>query len=210
MKCKWILVAALIGLPIATASALPISYISATAVPTSFTPSGGAFELGVLEISGNTPVFVHYEDGSRGVVDPANFLISTDLKSDDSAGGRARGLFEGGDLAINDGLGTDLLSGTILSLNLVETFDNMGILGASGLFSADSGSLLDDFGQPMGSVYEILFQVSPRTLSDLSAGFTGYGNISLTPVEPGVIPEPATICLLSVGLLSFALRRRKR
>ncbi|NQT19150.1 MAG: hypothetical protein HQ592_05560, partial [Planctomycetes bacterium] len=106
MKWKWIIVAALIGLPIATASALPISYISATAVPTSFTPSGGEYGLGVLEISGNTPVFVHYEDGSRGVVDPANFLISTDLKSDDSAGGRARGLFEGGDLAIKDGLGT--------------------------------------------------------------------------------------------------------
>ena len=171
MKCKWILVAALIGLPIATASALPISYISATAVPTSFTPSGGEYGLGVLVISGFTPDFIHYDGGSHGVVDPASFLISTDLKTDDSAGGRAQGLFEGGDLAIKDGSGSDLLRGTILSLNLVETFDNMGILGASGLFSADSGSLLNDFGQPMGSVYEILFSF-------------GRGHSSTLPFRP--------------------------
>jgi hypothetical protein len=211
MKAKWILAAILIGLVATTASALPISYISAAAVPTVFTPDIGVYGLGILEIGGTTPVFVHYIDASQDVVDGASFLMATDLQADTSAGGRAQGLFSGGVLAIQDAGGSDLLRGAILSLNVAETFDNMGILGATGLFSADSGSLLSDFGQPLGSVYEILFQVNPRTLSDLSQPFTGYGNISLTPVEPeGAIPEPATMCLVSVGLLGFAALRRRR
>lgn len=211
MKAKRILAAILIGLVASTASALPISYISAAAVPTAFTPQGGAFGLGILQIGGTTPVFIHRIDGSQDVAEGANFQISADLEIDTSFGGRAQGLFTGGILAIQDSSGSDMLRGTILSLNVSETFDNMGILGANGLFSADSGSLLSDFGQPLGSVYEILFQVSPKTLSDLSQPFSGYGNLSLTPVEPeGVIPEPATMCLVSVGLLSFAALRRRR
>ena len=84
-----------------------------------------------------------------------------------------------------------------------DAFPNR-MLCATGSFTVEGGSLIDDWAQPYGSIYEILFEVDPRILADLSTGFSGRSNISLAPV-----PEPVAIVLLAFGIGGLALRRRR-
>lgn len=212
MKARWIFGVLIVGVWAATAAALPISYISASVVPTSFTPIGGIHGKGKLEIKGDTPIIVHREDGSQEVFS-GYVNLTTFLKEDLSSGGIVQGLFQQGSVTLTASGGGGLLTGSLISLTLQETFDDMGILGASGLFRVNSGTLKDDFGLPGGSIYEILFQVQPASISDLKSPFSGFGNITLAPTDLSqseLIPEPVTVSLLSIGLIGLALAKRKR
>jgi len=196
----------LVGIIAAGAFATPISYISATTVPTSFSPLGGDFGLGELTLSGDRPLIVHYIDGSQVPFQGGSISLVSDLKIDASSGGQLVGIFSGGSLALKDSGGNDLLSGTITGLTLSEVFNDVGILAANGTFTATSGSLLADFGYQNGLLYQIVFEVQPAVLGDLTVPFAGSSNISLAPI----IPEPATIGLLMLGMAGLAAYRRKR
>ena len=132
-----------------------------------------------------------------------SFVLTTFLKMDVSAGGIASGQFEDGDLSFLDNGANILLAGHIGDINLIETFNNMGILAGEGQFVVTGGSLSGDFVPPMGDIVQITFQVVPTTLNDFSQDFTGVSNITMTP-----IPEPVTIGLFTIGGL-FLSRRKK-
>jgi len=205
MMAKWVLALTAGVLWAFSASALPISCISATTVPTDFIPDIGIYGNGVLELDGTLPLIIHYQNGTQGVLKDSGFYMVSDLFSDNSVAGKVRAQFIGGNLSLTDSAGDVLLSGRVLSLNLTEVFSDIGMLSAVGSFRAENGSLLTDWGYPEGSVYQLVFQVQPRTLSDLSVPFTGTSNISLVP-----IPEPATLALLAIGAGGLILRRRCR
>jgi hypothetical protein len=191
----------IVGLLAGAAGATPISYISACVVPVSFTPEGGDYGLGVLNIEGVQPAVFHYSDGSQGVALNVSFWLSTSLKSDSSLAGRTVGLFGEGALTLRDDEQNVLLGGTILDLAVEETFGNLGVFTATGLFEVESGSVLADFGSSLGAIYEIMLQVRPASLDDFGIPFAGNSNISLAPVPPeGAVPEPGPMCLLALGL----------
>ena len=197
--CVGVLLAAFAG----SVSGTPIEYISATTVPSSFTPTGGDFGLGVLLLSGVRPLVLHYAD-TQTVLYDSQFLLSTSLKVNMSDDGQVRGLFEGGTLRLLDSSGDELLVGEVHSVSLSEFFDNLGILTASGTFSVESGSLKSDFGRN-GIVFELMFSVEPRSVEDFSQGFSGFSDLSLTPI----IPEPITLTALGIGLVGLIARRRR-
>lgn len=186
----------IVGLLAGAAGATPISFISASVIPVSFTPVGGEYGLGVLSIEGLQPAVFYYSDGSQEVALNVSFELSTSLKSDTSAAGRAMGAFAGGALTLRDDEQNMLLGGPILDLMVEETFDNLGIFAATGLFSVESGSVLADFDSPLGAIYEIMFEVHPAAVNDFGVPFEGNSNISLAPV----VPEPGPMCLLLLGL----------
>jgi len=204
VKFKTLSALVFVGLIAAGASALPIAYISATTVPTSFSPIGGAFGLGELALSGTRPLIVHYVDGSQVPFQGGSIALEADLQIDSSSGGQVVGVFGAGSVSLKDSAGNDLVSGTMTNLTLSEVFNDIGILAANGTFIPTSGSLLPDFG-PYGLIYQITFEVQPAALGDLSGEFVGRSNLSITPV-----PEPATIGLLMMGLAGLAAYRRKK
>jgi len=185
------------------ASALPIDYISATTVTTTFVASGGANGIGELSLDGTLALIVHSENGQQTSLLNSSFHLDTSLVQDLSDGGILNGEFAGGSLLLKDSNGV-LLQGTIDLLLLTESFNDMGMISATGSFTVEGGSLIDDWAQPYGSIYEILFEVDPRILADLNTGFSGRSNISLAPV-----PEPVAIVLLAFGIGGLALRRRR-
>jgi len=196
MKIEGLAALALVGLMAVAAGATPIIGISGSSIDAAFTPSGGAYDKGVLSMDDIVPIIVDYQGLGPSVLPGCHFAMSTDLNEDFSSGGIVLGLFLGGD---------------VVSMTLTEPFDNCGILTASGIFTADAGTLLADFG-PIGESHEIIFNVEPAFLDDLTVPFTGDGSITLTPDggqgEP--IPEPATVCLICMALTGLALRRKRR
>ena len=201
MKTRVLCVLLLIGVFAIGAYATPISYISATTVPTSFNAGTGIFSL-----EGVRPLIVHYTNGVQLPFAGGTISMITTLASDNSTvDGRVSGLFNGGTISIKDAGGVDLLSGSVNDLTVSEVFDNIGILAANGTFTPTSGSLLNDFGSS-GLVYQIIFQVDPAAIDNLTVSLSGLSNLSLAPV----VPEPITLGLLSLGLAGLAAYRRKR
>lgn len=205
MKTRLFCAFILVGLIAAGAYSTPISYISATTVPTSFVPYGGDFSKGIFSVSGVRPLIVHYSDGSQVPFQNGTIEMVTSLKTLTSVDGRASGVFESGTISLKDSSGADLLSGSVTEVKLSEVFDNLGVFAANGTFTPTSGSLLGDFGAN-GLVYQIVFQVQPTSVDDLTIPLSGFSNVSLAPV----VPEPITLGLLSLGLAGLAAYRRKR
>jgi len=188
----------------------PISYISATTVPSSFAPTGGDFGLGVLTLSGRLPLVVHYSDLSQVPLENSTFSLITSLQKDQSENGVVQGQFVGGRLELRDADGLVLLAGNIYEALAYEVFADQPYLPVTltinGMFRADSGSLLTDFTGPNGKIYEIIFSITPRAIDGFSEAFSGQSNISLAPM----IPEPLTIGLFSLALGGLALSRRRK
>lgn len=187
----------------ATASAVSVDYVSSTTIPTTYTAG-----TGVLELIGVRPLDIFLDDGSHVVVADVEWLLTTTLLADLSSGGMVSGSFAGGSITLTDGSGggTVLLSGTVDFLFLMEMGDGSGVMTAIGeIISVSTTGSLSDWVATTGNVYDLVFEVDPFTVSDLSESFSGKSDVTLSP-----IPEPLTIALLGIGLAAMAIRRRKR
>ena len=180
-----------------------IDSINADDVDTSFVATGGDFGLGVMSITDFANIDVEWVDNSQTSYVGGSFSLITSLEDDYSEGNLAKGLFSGGTVVVKDGSGANLLTGEIISMNVVEVFDGFGILTGAGQFVVTGGSLESQFA-PAGNVYQLTFEISPAGLSDFSQAISGRSDVSLTP-----IPEPATICLFGIGAAMLARKKRK-
>jgi len=188
------------------AHATPISYISATTVPSDFTPDCGDFGLGIFVMSGVRPIVLHYPD-AQVVIEDVSFFLSAHLKTDTSAGGHLEGYFQHGEVRLLDDQGGELLVGNVDELVMSEFFNDLGILTAAGRLTVLSGSLGPTFGHA-ADVFDIVFEIQPRALGHLGQGFAGCSDVSFLPV----MPEPSTLAMLGIALGSLIVgyRRRKR
>ncbi|HBG27432.1 MAG: hypothetical protein A2Y10_09890 [Planctomycetes bacterium GWF2_41_51] len=176
-----------------TTYAATIQSITANNAATSFNSTTGLFSMigsgGIVEYtSGNA-----YINGQ--------FTLSMSLAADTSASGIAKGTFNSGTFSYNDG-STLLLAGSFSSFNIVESFDNFGMLAGYGNFNVTGGSLQSAFGS-IGNLVNISFSVNPITISSFASDFTAISHMTVTSV-----PEPATIAIISLGVLSI-FRKRK-
>lgn len=188
------------------AYAIPISYISATTVPTHFSTTGGDYGQGILTLDAVRPLAVYYGE-TKVVIDNVTFHLTAHFLADLSAGGVVMGTFDGGEVLLTDSLNNDLLIGQVQTLLIAEYVNDVGMLTATGNFTVTGGSLASDFG-PTGLIFDLVFQVEPQALSDFSQPFDGLSNISLTP--EAAVPEPATIAFLGIGLAGLVIRRKAR
>ena len=193
----------------ATASAIPIDYVSATTVVTTYD-----YTTGVLTLDSVRPLDIYHEGGSHTVVLDVPFHLTTTLVAS-LATGEVSGRFEDGSVVLTDGSGggTVLLSGTVDYLLLMEMGDGTGVMTATGEITsvATTGPLADWVGDA-GTIYDLIFEVDPITINNLTLeNFSGNSNVTLSPIpELPPIPEPLTIALLGIGLAGMAIRRRKR
>ena len=187
----------------ATASAVPVKHVSATTVPTTYTAG-----TGVLDLIGVRDLDIALTDGSHVVVPDVEWLLTTTLLTDFSSSGVVSGSFAGGSITLTDGSGggSVLLSATVDFLLLMEMGDGTGVMTAIGeIISVSTTGALGEWSGAAGSVYDLVFEVDPITVSDLSESFSGNSDVTLSP-----IPEPLTIALLGIGLAGMAIRRKKR
>ena len=193
------LFAVVLFITVLPAFATPIKSMSATNAGTSFVGSAG-----VLTMNGVGGINVEYTDGTV-TYGSGQFSLNTTLAigGDHSSGGIASGSFVGGAFSYKDVSHNVLLSGTIVSFNLVETYNNSGMFWGEGYFTVTGGNLQLDFA-PAGNMVDISYSITPNTISDFSSSFTGSSNMTVLP-----IPEPMTIGLLSMGGLAI-LRKKKR
>jgi hypothetical protein len=195
---KSIFVASVIVLSVMSVSWGTIKSINVNGVDSTYTAGSG-----VLSLVDAADVVVENTVGVQTTYVNGSFNMTTTLAADVSAGGIASGQFVGGSLAFLDGGANVLLAGNILSLNLIEVFNNIGLLAGNGQFQVTGGSLSGDFVYPTGDIVQISFNVF-NGISDFAKDFDGDSNLSMTPI----VPEPVTIGLLSIGGL-FLIRRKR-
>ena len=186
------------------AAATPLRSVSAVDIAAGFAPGGGAHGLGELTAVGAADVVVEDVNDQQTTYAGGSFEMTASLLADNSAGGLAAGEFSGGALVFRDSGGADLLTGDLIELLLYEVGNDMGMLAGSGLFEVTGGSLQAGFLETHGEIFQMFFQVTPSNIDNFAAAFTGFTDITITP-----IPEPATMWMLALGGLA-ALRRRRR
>ena len=197
---------AIICVGAASASADPITHVSADTVYTYFDPNEGP-GLGRLDFEQDTPVEFDYDDGTCVVYEDAYIHIWTDLVQDNSSGNLASGHFEGGGFVILDEFDNVLLEGDVEWMDLAEVFDDMGFFSGMGVLTITGGDLAGDFGS-MGEIYNMSFRITPRDIDDFSGYFEGDSDLTIMPV----IPEPCTIVMISASLLGgtgLVIRKRR-
>jgi hypothetical protein len=180
--------------------------MSATNVGTSFAGGIGS----ALTMSGTGGINVEYISAPVYTYTGGLFSLTTTLASDTSSGGLARGTFTGGTFSYKDGPGstaTTLLSGSITSLSLTETYNGSGRLFGDGQFTVTGGSLQPNFGLlgSYGDMVDISFTVIPKTISNFASSFTASSDVTVLPS----VPEPTTIGLLGMGGLMLFRKKIK-
>jgi len=145
-----------------------IQSMSATGLTTSFTADDG-----VLSIWDTADIVVENTLGQQTTYTQGEFDLNTLLQTDASSGGIAIGSFAGGYLSFTDSSDNALLTGDIVSIDIVEPFDGWGMLTGQGQFKVTGGILESDFALPHGDIVQITFNVSPASIGDFSADFTG-------------------------------------
>lgn len=101
---------------------------------------------------------------------------------------------------------TTYLAGTISSFNLIEAFDNGGMLAGMGAFSVNAGStLLPTFGST-GNIVDITF-FAPAALNNFNTMNFSSSPQTLSNFTITSVPEPATMGLLGLGAFGLLKRR---
>lgn len=194
-----IIFAATLCITVLPAFAGPIPQI----ISMSATNAGTSFAGGTLTMNGVGGINVEYAGGTV-TYGSGIFSLNTTLASDNSSGGIASGTFTGGAFSYKDSGSTTLLSGSISSFNLVETYNGSGMFFGEGSFVVTGGSLQPNFGS-LGNMVDISYSIVPKTISDFSSSFTGSSNMTVLPV-----PEPATVSLLTIGVLAILKRKNSK
>jgi hypothetical protein len=179
----------------------------------SFIGNDGIDASGTIAISGGVAI-----SGSINVVNvPLESLPGTTTASGDllTAGGDVRN--HGGDVITYD---------TVANALNDPVFDNTGVCFASGFYGYDGGTpeynaLVNIWGNGPGSYSMFIGEANPAYLNPDGTAIAGAPHNEIQWVyvydEPGTltlamapVPEPATVGLVSAGLLGLlALRRRK-
>lgn len=176
--------------------AVTIQSITANNAITQFNHTTGLFTMA------GTGGIVKYESGNAAL--SGSFSLSLFLQNV-SAGTTATAALKPsttGSFAFTDG-STNYLSGTITSFNIVEVFNGGGMLAGQGAVTVSgSSTLLPDFGLT-GEIVNITFFVPSGIDNFNSMSFnSAASNFTITSV-----PEPATIAMLSLGVLSVFRKR---
>ena len=203
MKKERLFLACLGVLFLSSVSFATIVSVNANYVDGGFTASGGDFGIGVFSLSDTADIVVEETGGGQTTYSGGSFSLTTSLENDVSVGTIASGEFSGGSFSIMDNTPSALFEGNILFINMQELYDNFGVLGGVGQIQVTGGSLSGNFIPATGEIVEITFQVVPASINDFQQNFVGASNLALTPV-----PEPATICLLGLGVLGLLRKRR--
>jgi hypothetical protein len=190
-----LLMAGLAVLSLAMPASAAIKSISADDMATTFVVSGGS---GSLAVNDAVDIVVEYLDGTQATYDQSHWTLTSTLINDWSLGGRADADFAGGQIVLTQGT-TELFKASLIDLALTETRNSSNVLSGAGTFAVVGGSLYPEFG-PEGDVFMVEFRLT-RSITDFASSFDGRSNVTLVPV-----PEPATLCLLSLG--GLALKRR--
>ena len=107
-----------------------IRSMSATGLTTSFTAGDGG-----LSILDTAAIVVENTLGQQTIYTQGEFDLNTLLQTDASSGGIAIGYFAGGYLSFTDSSDNALLTGDIVSINIVESVDGWGMLTGQGQFN---------------------------------------------------------------------------
>jgi len=203
MKTAWALVFIILLSPLA-ATAAPIVLIDLTTLPTSFDPSGGDYDIGILTVEGSTPMIIERQGLPPAYDRDVDFLMTSSLFSDDSSVVMPAGTFLGGQLTIADSVTQQaLLTGSIHDIEIVGIPGDEPSFVAVGYFQVAFVDL-DGYDLPLGEF--IQFVVDVGTLPpDFTYSWSGVSDIKITPV-----PEPATIALIAMGIAGIAVKRRRR
>lgn len=197
MKSKFILCLTLIFAATTAYALPPIQSITSNNATTAFNHASGLF---TMNGSGG---LVQY-DSSNSIL-TGTFTLSMTLQ-DVAAGSIATATQKSGTtgtFSFKNG-GTTYLAGNIASFDIVEVFNNGGMLAGSGSFNGITGTLQPQFGAGLiGNIVNISFYV-PTAINNFNSIDFGTAATNFTVTS---VPEPATMGLLCLGALSIFKRR---